>query len=264
MALTFGDSDWIDFGDTTILDGATLICGHARVKISDLTADHTVYEKISGFGNGFVLFMDDVGPARTDSWTIFLAENDHQIRVEGATGSAVVGAYQAVGWSYIQGDANGLRLYIDGVEDANSPASTAALAAFPNVALPLVIGRHDAGADRYFAGDLGPIALWVGATLTTNDFKALAAGIPAQRIRPEFLKFHSILDGSSSENDFSPTGLTGTVNGTIPIAAGPPIQPPFGYDIDWPPAVVAAAPGVGPHNPLGHPLYGPFAGPIAA
>ena len=74
--------------------------------------------------------------------------------------------------------------------------------------------------------------------------------------------FYLPLIGVSPEPDFSPNTNTGTVAGTT-ISNGPPIGPLFGYGTDRG-FTVAAVGGANPHNPLGHPLYGPLAGPVAA
>ena len=265
MARTFDGNDWIDFGDTTILDGASLISGHAWVKLSNVSADHYVFEKLVNFDDGLTLFFDDIGPNRTDVWSIFMVSGATSTRVEGAASSAVAGSWQSVGFTFVGNNANGLRLYIDGVEDANSPATTQTIdATFLNNASPLVMGRHESTTDRGMQGDIDECALWVGATLTAEEFKALASGVPASRMRPDSLVWHPLMLGESPEPDYR-GGLTGTLNGSpFTVTDGPPISPPFGYDIDWPPVVVAAAPGARPQGPLGHPLHGPLAGPIAA
>lgn len=75
--------------------------------------------------------------------------------------------------------------------------------------------------------------------------------------------FYLPLIGVSPEPDFSPNTNTGTVTGTT-VGEGPPIGPLFGYGTDRGFTVAAPVGGANPRGPLGHPLHGALAGPIAA
>lgn len=67
---------------------------------------------------------------------------------------------------------------------------------------------------RQFTGKIGEVAIW-DVRLTTSEVAAMAAGVPANKIRPTSLKLYQPLMGiASPESDFSGFQLVGTLTGT--------------------------------------------------
>ena len=76
------------------------------------------------------------------------------------------------------------------------------------------------------------------------------------------MQYYLPLIGESPEHDWSDKTNEGTVTGAL-VGENPPIGALYGYPADGP-LEVAEVGGANPKGPLGHPLYGPFAGPVAA
>ncbi|MBC76056.1 MAG: hypothetical protein CME64_08560 [Halobacteriovoraceae bacterium] len=139
-----GDS--VSFGDIQEIDNATAFTGCVWVYHKSISNDDYIFSKSqsSGAGNQRFLFLrDDVGghTGRTDTYTIYLRDDSSEARIEGASNIAVQNQWTHVCISFRANSSTGLRLYVNGVEDANSPDST------------FGINNLDAGTRPFLIGD---------------------------------------------------------------------------------------------------------------
>ncbi len=109
-------------------------------------------------------------------------------------------------------DGSNLRVYLDGAEVTNSPL--AATGGLDNTPDTFRVGNVSNGT-LPFDGKLCEYCHWA-ATLTANEAVTLANGISPGDIRPTDIEIYLPIEGNDSpELDYSPNGLSGTVNGTL-------------------------------------------------
>ncbi len=141
-----GGNDYVEFGDVNVIDNATSLSSCAWVKHNSVTDDDIIFSKTNGTDDGIFFMRDDVGAGtgRTDMYKIYIAESSgtDNVYIEGANNSSPLGKWTFVCFSFTENAANGLRLYVNGVEDANSPASTVGIIGIDSVAQPLRIGMR--------------------------------------------------------------------------------------------------------------------------
>lgn len=137
--------------------------------------------------------------------------------------------------------------YVAGSTNIGTPFSISAADEFR-------IGQSGFG-DREFDGLIAHMAFW-DVELTAADAAMLAAGVSPLLVKPQNLITYYPLDGLQEVMG----GLTLTKTGSPALAASRPIYYPQSPIIRL--AAAAAPAGTRPQNPLGHPLAGPFAGPI--
>lgn len=215
-------SQYITFGDVTFLDGLTSFSGHVWVNLDDVASDHYLLSKYDGV-NGLLFLNDDVGSAsgRTDTFTIAIRTSGASLhKIEGATGAASAGSNISVGFSWLANDANGLRLYINGTEDANSPLATTGAGAFTNLTAGLDIGRLSTGSG-YMDGQIGGCALWSGVN-SADDFAALANYTDPFLVKPQNLLWAPRFIRGALDPI---TGALGTITGATVSAHHPLIMP---------------------------------------
>ncbi len=212
-----GSGDEISIGNTTEHDNLTDWTIHSWAKLNNLTGDRVIIGNWPTFGL-LTFFFDDVASAsgRTDVWHVFISGQD---RVESATSAAVVDTWQAVNGSY---DATTeIQLWIDGVEDANSPTAISET----NMGLnnDLVIAALPAGG-RVMDGFLSHITWW-DVVLSDNEKVALANGVNPIAIRPNnIISLWPLWGNQSPEPDWSGNGNTGTNTGSVKGNDGPPME----------------------------------------
>ncbi len=148
QALKFdGVDDYINAGDIESIDTSTALSGCAWVKHTTITNDDGIFAKITGgSGDGFIFFRDDVGATsgRTDGYNIYFADSGDTdtVRIESATNASPLNKWTQVCFTFQTATANGLHLYVNGVEDANSPVSTASIGAINAGTAMLSIGER--------------------------------------------------------------------------------------------------------------------------
>jgi hypothetical protein len=115
-------------------------------------------------------------------------------------------------------------------------------------------------------GDLAEIAVW-DVALTQSETEALAAGAPPLLIRPASLVFYdplykyaATLPAIVNSTSVSLNTADGEAGNASTASRHPPVMRAASPFII--PAAAAAPAGTRPQNPLGHPFFGPFAGPI--
>jgi hypothetical protein len=159
-----GSDDYVNGGDIATIDDATSLSGCAWVKPDALTADNTIISKISGVSDGFWFWRDDVGSVsgRTDIFAIYVAESTGTgaARIESVVNASKLNIWTHVCFTYVDNTAiNGLHLYINGVEDANSPVSTADLIGINAGTNIFNIGALSSGAST-FSGSVDDVRVY--------------------------------------------------------------------------------------------------------
>lgn len=145
-----GSSDYIDMGNITQINTATTLSGCAWVYHNAAVADETIMNKITAaVADGVYLFRDDVGAAsgRTDIYTIYIGDSadTDSARIESVTNAGIPNKWNYVCFTFQASNPSGLHLYINGVEDINSPASTSTVAAIDSGVAPFRIGAYSQG-----------------------------------------------------------------------------------------------------------------------
>lgn len=162
-ALSFnGSNQDVNMGDIDTIDSLTAFTTCAWVKHDSLNADHDIVSNYNpSLSGGFLLFRDNVGSetSRTDMYKIYVTDVSNNTYVEGASNSSPQDEWTYVCASFTAGSSTGLRLYVNGIEDANSPASTTSISAIDAGTNSFVIGSESQGT-RYFDGDIDDVVLY--------------------------------------------------------------------------------------------------------
>jgi hypothetical protein len=157
-----GVDDYVTVGDVAAVDSATDLSGCAWVYHNTITTDDSIFAKDNAGVDGFRFFRDDVAvSARTDVYSIFIADSadTDSVRVESATGSSPLQKWTHVCFTFTLGSATGARLYVNGVEDANSPQSTASIGAINAGANVFTIGTVSGGS-AFLDGALDDVRIY--------------------------------------------------------------------------------------------------------
>ena len=221
-----GIDDVVAFGDLPSVRGATSLTFAAWVYLNGTTADQTVFSNIQPDNSiGIWLLFDDVGAVsgRTNTYTIFIADaaDTDSARVEGATNAAVSGSWQRVAFTFQASSTTGLRLYVDGSEDANSPASTSTIASLdPGGAVSHRLGlRPDAGSP--LGGLMAHAQIWT-RVLGLNEINQ-ALRYPGSISNGSHV-YVPLWGSGSPEPDYSGNIKNGTVTGATAGTTEPPIN----------------------------------------
>ncbi|GAG96777.1 unnamed protein product, partial [marine sediment metagenome] len=169
-----GDSDFVDCGDIDAIDVATELTVLARVYHNNITADQVIASKADGSWNfGFVFYRDDAGSetARTDMYKIYLQAGVNTVYLEGSTGSSPLKTWTQVAFTWVKGSATGLRLYVNGIEDAESPVDSSSIGDLNAAAYALQIGISPSDSD-YFNGLIDHVMIFNRA-LTASQIAQL-------------------------------------------------------------------------------------------
>ena len=165
-----GSDDYVDSEDIASIDGATKLTGMAWVKIEDLTDDGTILAKdVFNVNSQLLFWRDEAGTSgRTDTFTILVSTGTADQRVEGASGKANDNEWHHVAFTYEGGSSTGLRLYIDGIEDANSGTSTTSVTALESTSNSLQIGKPITTANKEFTGYIDEVRIF-NRTLSAQE-----------------------------------------------------------------------------------------------
>ena len=163
-ALSFdGNNDYVNAGDIAAIDTATALTSCVWAYHQTITDDDAIIAKYVS-DDGWVMLRDDVGSAsgRTDEYTVYVADSadTDSARIEGATNSSPAKKWTFVCFTFQAGNASGLRLYINGVEDANSPVSTSAVGAINAGTAILSIGQYSDGVSSPFNGLIDDVRVY--------------------------------------------------------------------------------------------------------
>lgn len=221
MAYDFdGANDNIVYGDLPTLSDATSLSCSVWVWNDAITADMTVVTNFdSTAGNaGYRLYFDDVGSisGRTDVYNVVVDETNGAggtpVRIESATNSAKANQWQHVFTGAEAGSATGLQIWIDGAEDANSPASLAALADLGNSNAPWTIGENPSAGAADRDGRVAELAFW-NRILTDDEILILSKGFSPLFIKKGLIFYAPLVRNTGDVKN----GATGTATGAVPI-----------------------------------------------
>lgn len=158
-------------------------------------------------------------------------------------------------WAHIFGyfaSTTSRTIYVDGVAGTENTTSVN----------PAGISQHDIGhalSTGRFPGRIAELAWYDATTFTTSDITALANGASPLLVHPAGLAQYYPLVGRHSPEIELIAGADGTLTGTS-AAEHPRIM----YSPHSRLGYVGSAAPTTPHGPLGHPLWGPLAGPVGA
>ena len=220
-----GASNYVNLGDINAIDTATQLTACAWVYHSSLSNDHMIFSKIASLTSGFLLQRDNVGSlsGREETYTAFVEDSSsvNQVQLEGATNASKLNTWTYVCMTFIAGSATGLRLYVNGVEDANSPENVSVIAAI-NAGSELLRVGHNNALNRYFHGQMDDVRIYnraLSATEIQQLYKVGAAKLavsPVNSIKSGLVGYWTF-DGKDTNwtknqtNDLSGNGNTGTL-----------------------------------------------------
>ena len=218
-------NDSVIFGDINSLDDETNLSAGCWVFQNDLLADYQGIDKQAAVGF-WILIFDDVGAVsgRTDIYTIAIQETvapNTTARVEGASSSGLASTWQWIAFTFDNLSTTGLRLYIDGSEDANSPASTASIDDSGGGSTSTVNTMEGTLGGRDRNGNEAHCQAWQ-RTITAVEvqearWKPGLVPLNLQLFAPHF-------GNASPEPDLSGNGNTGTITGAAESFSGPPVM----------------------------------------
>jgi hypothetical protein len=205
-----------------------------------------------GVQSAFHYFLSKIALAGDHSAYAIGTSSGGALRFYVSTGvgqGQLVAAVQTIGsapfdskWHHVLGTYDGttVLLYLDGAQ-VGSAANTApidyALGTGGNH--DLFLGSFDA-TQLYTNGDYAEVAVW-SAIPSADQRAALAAGVPASRVRPDALVGYWPLYGASTtEADLSGGANSATITGATPSGLTAPMGPYAPAPL-WAPAVAAAA-----------------------
>lgn len=225
-----GTDDFISFGDIDAIDSATSITVMLWLRHDTATADQGVFHKRDSVGSGILLFRDEVGAVsgRTDCYTWFVSETagagGTTTRIESATNSGSDGVWRHIACVCTVNNATGLRFYVNGVEDANSPVSTANIDTIDGLTAAFELGRRETAA-TYLDGQIAHLHVFNRA-LSAGEIKQIMH-YPGSLRRS--LLLYAPLWGGSPEKDYSGNKNNSiSVTGVTMGSTDPPINRIFG------------------------------------
>lgn len=216
-----GDNDILQWADPTFMDGESQISVHVFAKFdTDFSASQSVACKriASAPDTGFEIRVN-----RTPKFFFVMDDGVDTVQITCAAGPSL-DVWYSLGFTFEANSATGLKVYIDGSEDAKSPGDATDVDAFVDNNQTLRMGRIGGGSYD-MKGDIGELAIWTGTILTEAEFAALAAGKPAFRVQPSSLDFYcpAGYGGAAGPDPDFIGGLSGTLGGsTLPTVSGSP------------------------------------------
>ncbi len=168
-----GSNDYISLGDLSQIDGATKLSGVAWIRLDDLNKDNTIISKdVFAAGSQLLFWRDDLGAVfgRQNTLSILIS-GGVDARIEGSNNILNDNLWHHVAFTFEANNSQGLRLYIDGVEDLNSPVSTIGINSLKSNSNNLLIG-NSITSGKEFDGGIDEVAL-VNRVLSLNEIKSL-------------------------------------------------------------------------------------------
>ncbi len=142
-------SEYLNCGDIDAIDTASSVTVTAWVNFDSATSDSYIFNNYEGSTNfdGVFFLRDDVGSGSTDAFTIIAAESGgtDSVRLDGTTDSAPASSWIHVAVVFTTGSSTGITLYVNGVEDPNSPANLTSVSAIDSAAQAMYIGANFSG-----------------------------------------------------------------------------------------------------------------------
>ena len=169
-----GINNSIDFGDITKIDGSKELSISLWVKVDNLSKDLDILSKdIHDWNSQLLLWRDETGTVtgNKDTFSIVVSDGYNEARIEGESNACSDNNWHHICIIFKANDQQGLRLFIDGIEDNNSPVSTLNINRLNSNSNSLLVGKSiDKG--KYFNGNIDEICIW-GFVLTLQEIEDL-------------------------------------------------------------------------------------------
>ncbi len=143
-ARRLGSTSYLDAGNISSVNDATSLTGSIWVKTDNTDHDGALMAKGDWNGSTPLLFWrDDAGneTKRLNTFSILVNGNGKNQRIEGGNNLANDTEWHYVAFTFEANQPQGLRLFIDGQEDANSPASTVGIQGINSSSKTFRLGR---------------------------------------------------------------------------------------------------------------------------
>lgn len=224
-----GTNDNVDFGGMSSLDNQANVSIGCWVYADNVTQDHYIvdfFDAVATTTGGILFLHDDVDSVsgRTDVFTIYVEETGgggSNVRIATATSSAKSQTWQWVVLTFDNESTTGFKIYIDNVEDANSPASTVSIANAGNHNETFYLGERSDGAAGDRAGNIAHCQTW---NRTLGVIELIEAGFNPGVIPLNLTSWWPMFGAESPEIDLTGAGNTGTVSGATEAFIGPPVM----------------------------------------
>jgi hypothetical protein len=143
-----GINDRIELNKYSQVNGASELSVAGWIKVTDLNDDNSFITKDTWGASASLLFWADESGShagRTDMLAVLLSGNSKTVRAETATDSLNDSNWHHVAFTFKGNDVNGVRVYIDGIEDIFSPVSTIGLSNLKSTTNELILGNSVGG-----------------------------------------------------------------------------------------------------------------------
>ena len=144
-----GVNDNIDIGDIAAINDATSLSIFVLAKFNNTTQDHYIFGNSAGASSGFIFIADDAGfdTGRTNTFKIVVQESGTGTIVakEYSTDANTADIWEALMFTFAPDAVGGLKLYINGIEDSQSPTNTSSVVNVGNSNAGLRIGESPGG-----------------------------------------------------------------------------------------------------------------------
>lgn len=138
------DNSYLSAGNISTIGGADSITGSIWVKLDDLNSDGALFAKGNWGPDLPILFWRDekgYNSGRVNTFSILVYGNSVSKRIEGEADIANDTDWHYVAFTFAAGEIDGLRLYVDGIEDPNSPVDVSTISSLLSNSESFRIGR---------------------------------------------------------------------------------------------------------------------------
>ena len=140
----------ISMGDASFIDDAPNLSVSLWMQTENIDVDGMLLTKgVFSTGTPIVLWRDEVAgiSSRTNTISLIIRGDSAGVRLEGATDALNDKNWHHISFTFQGGSSTGLRLYIDGVEDANSPVDVSSIPVILDNTNNLLIGSATDGVE---------------------------------------------------------------------------------------------------------------------
>lgn len=175
-----GDNFYMLNSNTSMdyFDNATQISMSIWFKINDLDNDQTLISKGAfSINNPFLIWRDEEAAVsmRQETFSVIVYDGTDTARFEAANNQSINTGWHHIVVTYQGGSSTGLRFYLDGIEDLNSPVDTSAVESLNSNANYFRIGRSET--TNELNGSLDEFRIF-NRVLTPTEIQTLYAARP--------------------------------------------------------------------------------------
>jgi hypothetical protein len=179
---------YVTVADHDEIDSATDLTFAAWVYHASTSGDDGVLYKNEQTTDGILLYRDDVGSVsgRTDTYGAYIAEygTTDSARIEGATNASPLNTWTHVCWTLDLASSTGLRLYVNGTEDANSPVSLSSIATVDSRDYNFTVGLNSDFTGSPFDGYIDEVIVINGIATPTQIAEIMNYGLDGAYTAP--------------------------------------------------------------------------------